>query len=161
MRQSPLNKLIVPIKTALVSAVLLLPFFIISCTKENRQPLDNTPAFNPSGPATLSSIQSDVIVLGCAVSGCHDNRATPAANMNLTSADNTYNAFVNRISQQVPSLKVVTPFDFANSYLIHKIDGTHLTVGGIGVQMPQYAAALPKGQRDRIVQWVLDGAPKN
>ena len=158
MRKSRIKKILSLLFTY---GAVILPILILSCTKEKRDAVIPTSNFQPAGPATFSTIQSDVILLGCAVSGCHDNRANPAANLSLVNAETSYNQMVNQPSTQLPGMKMVLPGDPDNSYLVHKLRGTHLSIGGTGQNMPQYAAALPQGQIDRIVQWVLDGAIKN
>ena len=60
-------------------------------------------------------------------------------------------------SIDVPNMPRVTPAMPANSYLWHKINGTHLQVGGAGSQMP-LGVPLPPGDLRLIEQWILDGA---
>lgn len=57
----------------------------------------------------------------------------------------------------------VTPGDPDQSYLIHKLRGTHLEVGGNGSAMPVYdpPKPFPAAQLDLIERWVGEGAPKN
>ena len=62
-------------------------------------------------------------------------------------------------SVQVPSMFLVTAGDRANSYLYHKIDGTHLSVGGSGQRMPRGGyPALPQVDIDLIGAWIDGGA---
>jgi hypothetical protein len=135
-------------------------FLLLGCTKEHRMVSDNA-LLNPGGASNFSSLQADIFLQSCAVSGCHDNRATPAGSLNLSSVDKSYAALVNVASSQVPSRKLVTANDPANSYLMAKLDGTYASVGGTGTKMPQYAAALSQTDLDRIITWINNGAPKD
>jgi len=55
----------------------------------------------------------------------------------------------------------VEPNDSTQSYLMHKLDGTHLGVGGSGSQMPLGGPFLSQGDRDGIRAWINSGAPQN
>ena len=65
-------------------------------------------------------------------------------------------------STQAP-LARVTPNDAEKSYLIHKLRGTQLTVGGNGNPMPMSdpPRLLEPKQLDLFVRWIQSGAPKN
>ncbi|SIR58921.1 hypothetical protein SAMN05421829_12213 [Aromatoleum tolulyticum] len=58
-------------------------------------------------------------------------------------------------------LQLVVPGDPAGSYLLHKIEGTHLDSGGNGVRMPFAQPPLEDETRDRIRAWIADGAKDN
>jgi hypothetical protein len=62
-------------------------------------------------------------------------------------------------SVQVPSMKRVTPGDVQNSYLVHKLRGTHVDVGAHSDtdRMPPLAP-LPEGDIARIEAWIVGGA---
>ncbi len=51
----------------------------------------------------------------------------------------------------------VTPFDLEESYLWHKLVGTHLSVGGVGDLMPP-EAPLDDEALDIVASWILAGA---
>jgi hypothetical protein len=150
MRQSE-----IALRAALVA---FLSLSIAACTKEKREVVTTNAV---AGPATLSSMQSDIFTLSCAVSGCHDNRANPAGSLTLTSIQATYANIVNRSSTQVPGRKLVVPASPDDSYFLDKLTGTHLAVGGTGRQMPQDAAPLSAADIDRVVTWINDGAQLN
>lgn len=44
------------------------------------------------------------------------------------------------------------------SYLMHKLDGTHLDAGGSGEQMPFGAPALDEATRQSVRAWIAAGA---
>lgn len=62
-------------------------------------------------------------------------------------------------SVQLPSMKRVAPGDAENSYLVHKLRGTHGDVGGpMGTdRMPPLAPLLPEDIM-RIEAWIAAGA---
>ena len=103
---------------------------------------------------------ADILYLTCAHSGCH---LPPFNNANLQIDDpaTTHAALVGAPSDQAPLLRV-KPYRPSQSYLWHKLLGTHLSVGGSGVRMPEphglYLEYLSQDQMDRIRGWILDGA---
>lgn len=155
MRQSELKN------PVFVLAIFALMVFQAGCTKERRENSITGGSTGPIGATNLASLQNDIFNPGCAISGCHDNSANPAAALNLSSIDKSHAYLVNRASVQVPSRKLVTPNDPSKSYLIDKLLGTQSVVGGSGVRMPQYAAALSQENMDRIIDWINEGAPRN
>jgi mono/diheme cytochrome c family protein len=89
---------------------------------------------------------------------CHQGAAPPgglslepgAAYKNLVNAPSTEGA-----------LKLVAPGAPEQSYLLNKLRGTQLQVGGSGAQMPYGASPLPDSQISLIQQWITAGAPDN
>ena len=51
----------------------------------------------------------------------------------------------------------VTPGDLEQSYLHHKLRGTFMKVGGVGVKMP-LAGEMPEDEIVLIEEWILGGA---
>lgn len=76
-----------------------------------------------------------------------------------------YPAAAWRSTVKVPSkgspLLLVAPGDPAGSYLLHKIDGTHLDAGGSGVRMPFGQPPLIDETRNLIRAWIEEGAQDN
>lgn len=83
---------------------------------------------------------------------CHSGGSAPQG-LRLD-ANNSYNDLVNVNSRQVPSLKRVKPFDPANSYLVHKIEGT----AAVGGRMPLGQPPLSATQIALIRDWIGAGA---
>lgn len=52
----------------------------------------------------------------------------------------------------------VDPGSVATSYLVHKLQGTHVDVGGTGMRMPMGGAQLSERQLDLIRRWIAEGA---
>ena len=108
---------------------------------------------------TLSGSVQPILTANCALSGCHAG-ANPQQGQNL-SAGQTFANVVTVPSMELPTMNRVTPSDPDNSYLFHKIRGTHLTVGGSGSQMPLGGTPLSESNIDIIRQWIQAGALNN
>ncbi len=61
-------------------------------------------------------------------------------------------------SFQNSSMNRITPGDSTQSYVMHKLDGTHLSAGGVGSRMPQGGPFLSDEQLDGIRAWINAGA---
>ncbi|RMG94364.1 MAG: hypothetical protein D6705_16400 [Deltaproteobacteria bacterium] len=101
------------------------------------------------------------------VQGCHDSAcATPGTcdpldqNLDLQLDGDGYDDLVDKMSVQNPSMLRVKPGDPENSYLWHKIAGTHETVcmGNCGQQMPKGAMPLDDATQQMIYDWIAGGA---
>ncbi|MBQ62550.1 MAG: hypothetical protein CMQ19_10810 [Gammaproteobacteria bacterium] len=67
---------------------------------------------------------------------------------------------VNIPSKQSTMMRV-KPGDSDNSYLMLKLDGTHLDAGGSGMRMPFNGTPLSEEVRAQIRAWVEEGAREN
>lgn len=56
---------------------------------------------------------------------------------------------------------LVSPGEPGNSYLLHKLRGTHLDAGGSGARMPFASPALPDNIIELIETWIRNGAANN
>lgn len=108
---------------------------------------------------TLSGDVQPILTASCALSGCHAG-TSPAQGQNLSSGQ-TFSNVVGVASAELPSMNRVTAGAPDNSYLVHKIQGTHLDVGGSGARMPFGRTALPQDAIDVIRAWIQDGAANN
>jgi parallel beta-helix repeat protein len=91
---------------------------------------------------------------------CH----TSGSNGGLTGLNdyNTgYTNTVNVASTELPSMDRIELGDATLSYLMHKLDGTHITAGGSGSQMPLGGPFFSQSDRDGIRAWINSGAPQN
>lgn len=100
-----------------------------------------------------------IFTTSCAISGCHAG-GSPAVGMNL-SAGQAYQNTVNVPSVELAGMNRITPGDPEDSYLIHKIQGTQGSVGGVGDRMPLIGCCLTQAQIDTIRAWVDAGAENN
>ncbi|MEZ4317935.1 MAG: hypothetical protein R3F61_10545 [Myxococcota bacterium] len=90
----------------------------------------------------------------CAV--CH-NGLNPRGQLNLEIQ--AWENLVGERSAGNPEMFRVVPGDVEGSYLVHKLRGTHLQVGGTGSQMPpQQYEPLTAAELQRVEDWIRDGA---
>lgn len=88
---------------------------------------------------------------------CHLEGAAPTGL--VLSAGTAYENMVGVPSVQSELMRV-KPGDVQGSYLIHKLEGTQVEVGGSGMQMP-VGAPLSAEVIDLIRDWVAQGAKDN
>ena len=110
-------------------------------------------------PPTFAAHVQPIFTARCALSGCHAG-AAPQQGMNL-SAGQAYANIVNVASMELPAMMRVRPSLPDSSYLVHKIQGTQVGVGGSGDRMPLGGPFLSAAQIDLIRQWILAGANNN
>jgi hypothetical protein len=72
-----------------------------------------------------------------------------------------YSNLVNIESVEVASMKRVLPYQPEASYLMHKLLGSHLDVGGTGTQMPFGSQPLSSGEIASFKKWISEGAAEN
>lgn len=94
--------------------------------------LGSSAAFANTCLATYTETVEPVVSRKCAA--CHNN-ASPGSGVSFQKGSG-YEYLVNVASEQAPDVMRVTPGDKEQSYLAHKILGTHETVGGSGTKMP-------------------------
>ncbi len=113
-----------------------------------------------SDEITLRDVQP-IFTGNCTFSGCHIG-SSPAQGMNL-GADQAFSSVVNVPARELPSMNRVTPNQPDNSYLVHKVQGTHLNidVGGSGSRMPLGRSPLSQSDIDLIRAWIQAGAQPN
>lgn len=110
-------------------------------------------------PAFADSFAHDIVPLfmdQCA--GCHATGEEPG-HLALTT-HGAWRSLVGVPSTEAKLLRV-KPGAPEQSYLMMKLDGTHLDHGGSGARMPFGGAALDAATRERIRAWIAAGAPNN
>lgn len=131
-------------KAILAGAALLA----VACAAQAQAPALDTAAV---------SYQDDIVPLlesNCAT--CHLT-GEEAGGMSLV-GDSAIAFLVNKPSQEAPALVRVVPGNPDASYIVMKLEGTHITHGGSGAQMPFGAPPLSPGQIAKIRQWIAMGA---
>ncbi len=108
---------------------------------------------------TLSRDVQPIFTGNCAFSGCHAG-SDPAQGMSL-SAGRAFSSVVNVAARELPSMNRVTPNQPDNSYLVHKVQGTHLDAGGSGSRMPLNRSPLSQSDIDLVRAWIQAGAQSN
>ena len=90
---------------------------------------------------------------------CQDNchSVEDPVSMSMTEGHDTYGELVNIAATQAPLYDRVEPYEPDLSYLWHKVNGTHLEVGGMGSQMPRRGELL-ESERAMIRRWIEEGA---
>lgn len=109
-----------------------------------------TPAF--ADQACLDAWAKDIqpVVNRCV--SCHQN-AAPAGKLSLQKGTAPANLIWVKADQA--DMPYVTPGDPAQSYLWHKLMGTHKDVGGSGAQMP-LGGKLGEKELATIESWITD-----
>lgn len=105
------------------------------------------------GDAVDVFFDADVLPIIQENCGCHRS-GSPSAGLNMTDAA-AYNSLVGQPSSN--GLNYVTPGDPEQSYMAHKIQGTHVAAGGAGSMMP-LGGDLSNADVATIVEWISDGA---
>lgn len=110
---------------------------------------------------TLSGDVQPIFTGNCTFSGCHAG-SSPAQGMSLV-AGQAFSNVVNVAARELPSMNRVTPNQPDDSYLVHKVQGTHLDVGvgGSGSRMPLNRSPLSQSDIDLIRAWIQAGAQSN
>ena len=108
--------------------------------------------------ATYQGITTGLMVPRCATGACHGG-TTPVA-FPSCDADRWYDAMVDVESQQAPGMPMIAPGDPEQSYLVHKLRGTHGQVGGGGARMPIADAALSEEEQAAVEAWIANGATR-
>lgn len=109
-----------------------------------------------SGALTFDAAIWPILQMRCS---CHLAGANEGLNGNLAfPMDTAYDALVGAPSIDVPTMNLIEPNDPANSYFLHKINGTQADVGGAGGQMPP-GGMLDAADVQTIEDWINAGAP--
>jgi hypothetical protein len=137
--------------------VLVFIVLITGCGKLKELP--TAPGGDGGDPidetATFTRVQNEVFTPTCAAIGCHDPLGQQQG-LVLTSG-RSYASTVGKQSTEVTSLQIVTPSDYANSYLYRKVTGSGIT----GDRMPQGGPYLNDAQLKLIRDWIRRGAPND
>lgn len=105
--------------------------------------------------ATLDQIQAVVFTPSCASAACHD-AGSPAADLDLSTADRSFGDLVGVSSLNKAGATRVIAFDADNSYLIQKLENDPDIVG----QVMPIVQPLDQAVIDVIRQWITDGAER-
>ncbi|MFV0278948.1 MAG: hypothetical protein ACK5HY_17460 [Parahaliea sp.] len=107
-----------------------------------------------SGAVSFKNNIVPVLKKRCAI--CHLT-GTEAGNMALHPRA-AYGYLVDVASVQAPGMMRVLPGDPGQSYLIRKLEGTHLDAGGTGLRMPFNEPPLDATTLALFREWVASGA---
>jgi hypothetical protein len=134
--------------------------------------------FDPTTPQV--SFQNDIVTPifrpQCGLSSaCHQETSGSISNLYLGSnlqappgdVQKIYDNLVGQPSIDLPAMKLVAPGDYANSFLMHKLDGDQCTLNGQCAEgdclqsMPQNSGLIEVAKRDTIRRWIAQGAQNN
>ncbi len=107
-------------------------------------------------PVSFDDEVQVVFSRNCAASGCH---AKPVSEGLDLSEGVSYDNIVGVASSQVPGMQRVVPGSPDDSYLVHKLAGTHESVGGTGDSMPP-GLGLADTDIELVRRWVQEGAAR-
>lgn len=116
-------------------------------------PANHDDTADPANPGTaLTPFERDLApkLAGCA--GCHSGD-DPSGQLDLSDPFAAVDAESNQ-----STLVLIAPGDHLESYLWHKVSGTHGIAGGLGTRMP-VGGAWPQEDIDLLAQWINLGAP--
>jgi hypothetical protein len=115
--------------------------------------------FSTSPITATVSFATDVMgVFNAYCNNCHTAGGAPAQ-LNLDPGA-AYANTVNVPATELNSMNRIEPGDPDNSYLINKLQNTHVSVGGSGSFMPP-SGTLPQATIDLMRTWVTEGALNN
>jgi hypothetical protein len=100
--------------------------------------------------------EANVMPLVTEACNCHQSSPFLMAPFSLKPGE-AYMNLIGKTSAQVPTMQIVEPGALNASYLWHKVNGTHLEVGGIGVIMPP-TVPLDAEERRVFERWIASGA---
>lgn len=103
-----------------------------------------------AAPPTLEEVHAELLISAC---GSHhlDGTVRPWLGYDDDLVDRLLGDSI-----QLPSMPWVTPGDSSESYLYHKISGTHLEVGGAGSRMP-IGPPLTEAEIEFVRRWIDEG----
>ena len=87
-------------------------------------------------------------------SGCHPGNDS----MLSLEAEFAWKTMVGIPSVEIPLMDRVEPGEPDQSYLVHKIEDTHLDVGGMGFAMPSFSDLLAEDDIQLVRDWIEQGA---
>ena len=123
--------------------------------------LASSAVFADGKTQAVPSFKNDIVpILSAQCVFCHVTGAENAG-LNLARKE-AYRNLVSTKSTE-SELQRVVPGDPEKSYLMHKLRGTQLSVGGSGASMPRVDSSqlLDAGQLQLIEKWISAGAPNN
>jgi mono/diheme cytochrome c family protein len=137
-----------------IVAGMMLALTACSSQPAGQAPEDNAQA---TQQVAVSLYQSDIApMLTSSCASCHLTGAE-AGNMSLV-PDKAIATLVGVKAVGAPSQIRVVPGKPDESYVIMKLEGTHIEQGGSGAQMPFGAPPLAPEKIAKLRQWISEGA---
>jgi len=111
-------------------------------------------AAEPPAESYFEAEVAPILVANCAI--CHMT-GEEAGNMSLV-PDNAIASLVGVRSVEAHARTRVVPGDPDASYLVMKLEGTHMAHEGAGARMPFGGTPLPPEEIAKVRQWIAEGA---
>ncbi len=131
---------------------------------------DVTPASDLASPVvTFETDVAPIFATACAFSSCHGSHSATGNHgvfLGATGADGmtAVKTSLQGASKALPAMKYVAAGDVANSFVLHKLDGSlcgldaQCVGGSCGKSMPEGNDLLPQASRDTVRRWIAQGA---
>jgi hypothetical protein len=131
---------------------------------------DVTPASDPASPVvTFEADVAPIFATSCAFSTCHGSHSVAGNHGVFLGATGAHGMTAVKTSLQgaskaLPAMKYVVAGDVANSFVLHKLDGSlcgldaQCVGGSCGKSMPEGNDLLPQDSRDTVRRWIAQGA---
>lgn len=133
----------------------------LGCTDLGGAPPDGTiaPDVFPDGGASLGEDVQPLFTQRCVLSGCHGSAGAAFGLILVEGMARSH--LVDVAAAGAPGHLRVAAGHPERSYLVNKLEGTQLDVGGDGRRMPLGQQALAPDEIDRVVRWIRSGARDN
>ena len=142
-------------RLAIIAASAALAAALPGCS--GKAPQGESAADAPAGAGKGSFFETEIApVLQTTCATCHLT-GIEAGGISLL-PKNAIGMLVDVAAIEAPSLKRVVPGKPDESYLVMKLEGTHVNHGGSGAQMPFGAAPLPPETIAKFRKWIAEGA---
>ena len=137
--------------------VLLAFALLAACSRaDGDEPTEDAVAAEPATASLFASEIAPLLAANCAT--CHLT-GTEAGSVALIPA-RAVEQTVNVPSVEAPTLMRVKPGDPDASYLVMKLEGTHVEQGGTGARMPFGAPPLSPEKTALVRRWIAEGADR-
>jgi hypothetical protein len=115
------------------------------------------PTGDPTGVMVVYETDIQPIWDASCVVGCHVAGGSGQMQSGLVLNPGESHASMVGVQSPTTALKIVEPGSTTDSYLWHKLQGTHLDVGGGGLSMPP-GVKLDQAKLDLVEAWINGGA---
>jgi hypothetical protein len=145
--------------------------FLSGCpAEEERVCTDHQPPAGFDAQTPTVAFARDVVPIfnrSCAFSDCHNalsRNGLALGDQNRIDPRTAHGKLVGQPSRTLPAMPYVTAGNPRESFLMHKMDGSHCTLdarcdkGTCGQAMPRSSELLEESERDVVRRWIAQGA---
>ena len=136
------------------SCILTVIGLGLGCTQGDEPQVGTSPDGQNEKSLVTHSVDIQPIWDQSCTSGCHPGNDS----MLSLEPDYAWKTMVGIPSVEVPLMDRVEPGEPDQSYLVHKIEDTHLSVGGMGFAMPNFSDLLAEEELELVRDWIAQGA---